>query len=215
MCQNYVGPWAETPIFGAFADGSNDLRGRNLAADHSTTSGISGRYATALFDLANDQKCWDSVRDDLMRIQAMLDESDDLRRLVRSPVLGREEQGRAILAVMDAAEIGPLVRNFIGVVAHNRRLFALSGMITAYNRILADFRGEIAASVTSAAALTDDQRERLAAALKQAVGRDVNIETRVDENLIGGMVVRVGSRMIDFSLATKLASLRLSMKGVG
>jgi F-type H+-transporting ATPase subunit delta len=186
-----------------------------LAADQTTTTGIAGRYATALFELANEQKALDEVQADLATIMAMLDESADLEAVVRSPVLGRDEQARAMDAVLEAGGVGRMVRNFTGVVAQNRRLFALRGMIRAYNALLAQHRGEVAATVTSAVALTDEQRDKLAAALKQAVGRDVNIETSVDENLIGGMVVRVGSRMVDFSLATKLASLRLSMKGVG
>lgn len=179
------------------------------------TSGIAGRYATALFDLANEQKALDDVKGDLATIQGLLDESSDLESVVRSPVLSRDEQGKAMAAVLDAAGVGQTVKNFIGVVAHNRRLFALRGMIRAYNELLAHHRGEIAAEVTSAQPLTDEQRDKLAAQLKQAMGRDVNIETSVDEGLIGGMIVRVGSRMVDFSLATKLASLRLSMKGVG
>lgn len=179
------------------------------------STGVAERYATALFEMATEQNCQDSVRDDLIRIQAMLDESDDLRRLVRSPAFDRVEQGRAMLAVIDAAGIGPLVRNFVGVVAQNRRLFVLPGIFRAYHKKLADWRGEIAAEVVSATPLSDDQQSRIASALRTAMGRDVNIETRVDEALIGGMIVRVGSRMVDFSLATKLQGLRLAMKGVG
>lgn len=186
-----------------------------MAAETSIASGIAGRYATALFEMANEQKSLDAVRDDLALIQGLLDESEDLRRLVRSPVIARTDQGRAMLAVLDAAGVGQLVRNFVGVVAQNRRLFALRAMITTFNQLLADFRGEIAAEITAAAPLSDGQRDKIAAALRAAMGRDVNIDIRVDEGLIGGMIVRVGSRMVDFSLATKLQGLRLAMKGVG
>ncbi len=176
---------------------------------------MSGRYAKAMFDLANERNALDDVKADLATITAMLDESADLESVVRSPVLSRDDQARAMDAVLDAAGVGQMVKNFVGVVAKNRRLFALRGMIRGYNELLAQHRGEVAAEVTSAQPLTDAQRDNLAAALKQAVGRDVTIETSVDESLIGGMIVRVGSRMVDFSLSTKLASLRLSMKGVG
>ncbi|WP_416898869.1 MAG: F0F1 ATP synthase subunit delta [Minwuia sp.] len=186
-----------------------------MAADHSTISGISGRYATALFELANEQGSLDDVKSDLAAISAMLDESADLQSVVRSPVISRDDQAKAMAAVLDAAGTGQTVKNFVGVVAQNRRLFALRGMIRAYNQLLSQHRGEIAASVTSAQPLSDEQQQKLADALKQAMGRDVNIETSVDEGLIGGMIVRVGSRMVDFSLSTKLAGLRLSMKGVG
>lgn len=186
-----------------------------MAGDTSVATGIAGRYAKALFEMANEQRALDAVRDDLAHIQSLLDESDDLRRVVYSPVLDRTQQGKAMLAVLDAAGISALVRNFIGVVAQNRRLFALTPMIKDYNELLADFRGEVVAEVTAATPLTDAQQDKIAATLKSAMGRDINIETRVDENLIGGMVVRVGSRMVDFSLATKLQGLRLAMKGVG
>lgn len=186
-----------------------------LAADKSITAGIAGRYATALFDLAEEQKALDDVQRDLQTITSLLDESADLETVVRSPVISRQDQAKAMTAVLDAAGVGQTVKNFVNVVAQNRRLFALRGMIRAYNELLAQHRGEVSASVTSAQPLSDEQRGKLADALKQAVGRDVNIETSVDESLLGGMVVRVGSRMVDYSLATKLNSLRLSMKGVG
>lgn len=186
-----------------------------MAADKSITAGIAGRYATALFDLAEEQKALDDVQRDLQTITSLLDESAELEAVVRSPVISRQDQAKAMTAVLDAAGVGQTVKNFVGVVAQNRRLFALRGMIRAYNELLAQHRGEVSASVTSAQPLTDEQQSKLADALKQAVGRDVNIETSVDEGLLGGMVVRVGSRMVDYSLATKLNSLRLSMKGVG
>lgn len=186
-----------------------------MAADKSITAGIAGRYATALFDLAEEQNALDDVQRDLQTITSLLEESADLVKVVRSPVISRQDQARAMNAVLEAAGAGQTVKNFVGVVAQNRRLFALPGMIRAYNELLAQHRGEVSASVTSALPLSEEQRQKLSDTLKQAVGRDVNIETSVDEGLLGGMVVRVGSRMVDYSLATKLNSLRLSMKGVG
>ncbi len=186
-----------------------------MAADTSITAGIAGRYATALFDLAEEQKALDDVQRDLQTITSLLDESAELEAVVRSPVISRQDQAKAMTAVLDAAGVGQTVKNFVGVVAQNRRLSALRGITRAYNKLLAHHRGDVSASVTSAQPLTDEQQSKLADALKQAVGRDVNIETSVDEGLLGGMVVRVGSRMVDYSLATKLNSLRLSMKGVG
>lgn len=177
--------------------------------------GLAGRYATALFELADEAKSLDAVAGDLERLGAMIEGSDDLKRLIRSPVLTRDEQGRAIAAVMERAEIGALVHRFVGVVAGNRRLFALPAMIASYMGLLAARRGERTAEVASAAKLTDAQMSALQAALKRAVGSEVAVSARVDPKLIGGLVVRIGSRMIDSSLATKLQMLRLAMKGTG
>lgn len=177
--------------------------------------GLAGRYATALFELADQAKSLDAVADDLESLGAMIEGSDDLKRLIRSPVLSRDEQGRAIAAVMEKAEIGALVRRFTGVVAANRRLFALPAMIATYMGLLAGRRGERRAEVTSAAELTDAQMSALEAALKKAAGSEVAVSARVDPRLLGGLVVRIGSRMIDSSLATKLQTLRLAMKGTG
>ncbi len=152
---------------------------------------------------------------DLDRFSALLAESDDLKRLVKSPVFSAVEQSRAIAAVLDKAGIGGLVANLIKVTAANRRLFAVPDVIAAFKRLAADHRGEIAAAVTSAEPLAENQVNSLKAALKEALGKDVTLETRVDPSLIGGLIVKVGSRMIDGSLRTKLNGLRLAMKEVG
>jgi len=186
-----------------------------LAADSSVNSGIADRYATALFDLAKDQGALDTVESDLGDLSGMLSESEDLDRLVRSPVIARAEQASAMAAVLDKAGVGALVRNFVGVVANNNRLFALKSIITSYKAMMAAHRGEVSAEVVAAQPLDDEQKSRVADALKTAIGQDVNIDVRIDESLIGGMVVRVGSRMVDMSLATKLQGLRVAMKGVG
>jgi len=182
-----------------------------VASEH-LVSGMAGRYATALFELAESEGSLDAVAADLARIRALLEESDDLRRLVLSPVFSADEQGRALGAVLDRAGIKGLVANFVGLVVRNRRLFALSDMIAGFTGLLARKRGEMSADVTSAYPLSDAQLASLKSALKTATGRDVQINTRVDAGLLGGLVVKVGSRMIDSSLRTKLNSLKIAMK---
>lgn len=173
---------------------------------------MAGRYATALFELAEAQGSLDAVAADLASIRKLLDESADLRRLVASPVFGADDQAKAFGAILDRAGIKGLVANFAGLVIKNRRLFALPDMITGFTRLLAAKRGEMSADVTSAHALSDAQLASLKQSLKTATGRDVQINTKVDEGLLGGLIVKVGSRMIDSSLKTKLNSLKLAMK---
>jgi F-type H+-transporting ATPase subunit delta len=173
---------------------------------------MAGRYATALFELAESEASLDAVAGDLKRIEALINESADLRRLVQSPVFGAEEQGKAFSAILDRMGIKGLVANFVGLVIRNRRLFALPAMIAGYRALLAKSRGEMTADVTSAHRLSEAQIAGLRQALKASTGRDVNINTRVDEGLLGGLIVKVGSRMIDSSLKTKLNSLKLAMK---
>jgi F-type H+-transporting ATPase subunit delta len=181
----------------------------------SPESGVAGRYATALFELARDTDALAAVEADLKRFAGLVEESADLKRLVRSPVFSVDEQLRAISAVLDRAEIGGLVGNFIRVSAQNRRLFAVLDMIAAFSRLLARHRGEVSAEVTSAEPLSEARLGDLKAALKASLGKDVALETHVDPALIGGLIVRVGSRMIDGSIKTKLNSLKLAMKEVG
>lgn len=178
-------------------------------------AGLAERYAAALYELADEGKALDRVADDLRRLSQLLADSADLTRLIRSPVLGRQEQGRAMKAVLDKAGVDVLTGKFVGLVAKNRRLFVLPAMIKAFLATLARRRGEVAAEVTSAQPLTAQQAEAVTAALRQAVGSKVSVETRVDPALLGGMVVRVGSRMVDSSLKTKLQKLELAMKGLG
>lgn len=180
-----------------------------------TVEGMPGRYATALFELADEAKALDAVAGDLDSIQALLEESADLTRLVLSPVFSADDQMRAIAVVLERAGIGGLAANFINLVARNRRLFAVQEMISAYRQLLAAARGEIAAEVTSAHALNDKQVKALKTSLKAVVGRDVLLESSVDPALLGGLIVKVGSRMIDSSLRTKLNNLKIAMKEVG
>ncbi|MHA1568424.1 MAG: F0F1 ATP synthase subunit delta, partial [Alphaproteobacteria bacterium] len=143
----------------------------------------------------------------------MIAESDDLRALIRSPVVGRAQQARAIDAVVERAGLSALTRQFVGVAAGNRRLFVLPQIIQAFRQLVARHRGEQTADVTSATPLTDAQLDQIQGALRRAVGSEVAVEYRVDPSLLGGLIVRVGSRMVDSSLKTKLQSLQLAMKG--
>ena len=178
-------------------------------------TGLSGRYATALFELADEEKQLDQVAGDLASLGAMLDESDDFVRMIRSPVISKDDQLKAMQALLDAAGISALTHNFIGVVIKNRRLFALPGMIKGYLALLANARGEATAEVISAKPLNDAQQNAIMDSLRKAVGTKVSIEAKVDETLLGGLIVKIGSRMVDTSLKTRLSQLRLAMKGVG
>jgi F-type H+-transporting ATPase subunit delta len=184
-----------------------------VASNSSGVSGLAERYAAALFDLADEQKALDEVANDLKRLRDMLRESADLRRLVRSPVLSRDEQGRAIGALAQAARLGRTTQNFLGLAARNRRLFAVPDMIEAFLAKLATRRGEVTAEVVSAQPLTEAQRFRLDDQLRAAVGAKVAVDLRVDPSLLGGIIVKVGSRMVDASLKSKLHRLQIAMKG--
>jgi F-type H+-transporting ATPase subunit delta len=183
-----------------------------LASEPTGVSALAERYATALFDIADERRAFDQVATDLRQLRAMLAESADLVRLVRSPILSRQDQARAVEAVAEGAQLSPLVRDFLAVVARNRRLFAVPAMIEAYLARLAARRGEITAEVVAAQALTETQLDTLNEHLRRSVGRRVTIEARVDPRLIGGMIVKVGSRMIDASIESKLRRLQLAMK---
>ena len=186
-----------------------------MAQSESRISGIAERYARSLFDLAADGKQIDSVEADLGRFEALINGSDDLQRLIKSPVFSAEEQLSAISTLAAKANIGGLVGNFLKVVAKNRRLFAMPGMIAAYRRIAAEQRGEVSAEVTAAHELTAAQMKDLQATLKGVIGKDAAINMTVDPSILGGLIVRVGSRQIDTSLKTKLNSLKLALKEVG
>jgi len=188
---------------------------RDVAGEDHTVSGVAGRYATALFELGLEQNSLEKIETDLTQFGEALDASEDLNRLVRSPMFSGEEQGRALEAVLDELKIDGLTKNFLMLVSKNRRLFAVPGMTEAFRALLADHRGEISATVVSAAALNDTQVTALKQALKAGVGKDVMLDQRVDPSLLGGLTVKVGSRMIDTSLRTKLTRLKHAMKEVG
>ena len=190
-----------------------------MASSSSDSSGpvssVAGRYASALYELAASEKKISAVEKDLGRVDALLKGSDDLMRLVRSPVFSAEDQQAAISKILDKAKVTGIVGNFVRVVAGNRRLFALPDIIPAFKAKLAEARGEATAKVTVAAALTAPQTTQLKAALKSVVGKDVALDMVVDPSLLGGMIVKVGSRQIDTSLKTKLSSMKLALKEVG
>lgn len=183
-------------------------------ASHPTgTTGLAGRYAAALFDLAQERHALDQVTADLDQLQAMITESADLRRVVESPLFSRDEQSNAMAAIAQRAGLSEIVTNFLAVIARNRRLFALEDMIRAWRELLARHRGEVTAEVTSATPLSETQQGALQQALRDAIGSNVAVSHNVDPELLGGLVVRIGSRMVDSSLRTKLHRLQLAMKG--
>ena len=186
-----------------------------MSPSASLSTGVAGRYALALFDLALAEKKLPVVEKDLKRFHALLEGSDDLSRMVASPVFSTDEQVRAIGAVLKKAKIAGLVGNFMRVVAQNRRAFAMPQMLVAFQKLLADHRGEETAEVSVAAKLSASQTKELKAAIKSAVGKDVDLQVTIDPSLLGGMIVKIGSRQIDTSLRTKLSSLKLALKEVG
>ena len=173
------------------------------------------RYAAALFDLADERRILDDAAANLRQLKEMVTESAELSRLIRSPILSREEQGKAIVALAERAGFAPLVRDFLAVVARNRRLFAVPAMIEAYLEKLAERRGEITAEVAAAHPLSTAQLDQLREQLRRKVGRQVAIDVRIDAGLIGGMIVKLGSRMVDASVRSKLQRLQMAMKGIG
>ena len=186
-----------------------------MASDNHAVTGLSGRYARALYELAGEAGELDRVADDLRAIMRALEDSPDLRRLVESPLLSRDEQGRAMAGVLEAMGCGTLVRNTVGVLARARRLHVLKDVAADFLRLNALRRGETTAEVTSARPLSDGELARLREALGRIVRRDVTIESSVDPSVIGGLVVTIGSRMMDSTIRTKLQRLELAMKGTG
>jgi F-type H+-transporting ATPase subunit delta len=186
-----------------------------VANDETSVSGMAGRYAIALFELARDNRAVDAVKADLDRFDGLLTESADLRRLVRSPVFAADTQTRAVGAVLAATGIEGLAANFIKLVGSNRRLFAIADMIKAFRTLYARYKGEVTAQVTVAERLNETHQAALKDALKSVTGKDVQVDFKIDPAIIGGLVVKLGSRMVDTSLRTKLNSIKHAMKEVG
>lgn len=184
-----------------------------MASENISVAGLAGRYATALFELADEAKSLDAVSSDLARLRALVEGSADMARFVRSPVFSRDEQGKAIGAILDRLGVSQLTKNFIGLLAQKRRLFALQGIVTAFDALVAARKGETSASVVSAKPLSAAQRAALQSALKTSIKREIRMTESVDPSLLGGLVVKVGSRQIDSSLKSKLARLERAMKG--
>ncbi len=186
-----------------------------MSSNKVIVSGLAGRYARALFDLANESKALEKVEADLSKLISMLDESAEMRTFVSSPIYGRKEQISAVSAVAKLADLGDIATKFLGVLAANRRLNILSSVIAGFSQFMSKHRGEISAEVTSAYELTKTQLKELKKELMASVGHDVTIDAVVDESLLGGLTVKVGSLMVDSSLKTKLDNLAIAMKGVG
>ena len=185
-----------------------------MTREGSIVSGMAGRYATALFELALAEQGIDQVRTDLDRFDALVSESPDLLRLVRSPVFSAEEQGKALAAVLDQAGIGGLAAKFLKVVASNRRLFSVQAMIKAYRALVATHKGEVTAEVTLAEAPSERQLDAIKGALAAVTQREVQLDVRVSPAIIGGLIVKLGSRMVDGSLRAKLNTIKHAMKEV-
>ncbi len=186
-----------------------------VADTSSLISGVAERYASSLFELALEANSEAAVAEELTRLESLIEESDDLKRLIVSPVFSAEDQFKAIGAIADKAGLTGLIGNFMRVVAKNRRLFAVPGIIRAYRMIAAKHRGEVSAEITTAHALSQEQETELKAALKSVTGKDVAMHVTVDPSIMGGLIVKVGSRQIDTSLRSKLSSLKLALKEVG
>ena len=183
-----------------------------MAGEQPIVSGMAGRYATALFELARETNAIDAVKADLERFDALVAENPDLNRLVRSPVFSAAEQLQALSAVLDRAGIGGLAAKFLKLVTMNRRLFAARDMVRGYRELVALHKGEATAEVTVAERLKDDHVAALKSALKAVSGKDVDLAIKIDPAIIGGLVVKLGSRMVDTSLRTKLTAIRHAMK---
>jgi F-type H+-transporting ATPase subunit delta len=175
-------------------------------------SGVAGRYASALFELAQENRAVDAVAHDLDAFDALIRESADLRRLIRSPVFSAEDQAKAIGAILERAGIGGLGGNFIRLVASNRRLFALPDMVRAFRRLVSDAKGIVQAEVRVAEKPSDKVLDDIKSALREVAKAEIDLDVKIDPALIGGLVVRMGSRMVDASLRTKLNAIRLAMR---
>ena len=174
---------------------------------------MAGRYASALFELALEEKAIDAVRTDLDKFDAMVADSAELERLVRSPVFSADDKLKALAAILDKAGIKGLAANFLRVLTTNRRLFAASEVIRGFRALVAKHRGEVTAQVTVAEKLSDKNLEALKDALKsKTAGKNIDLNVKIDPAIIGGLIVKVGSQMVDSSLRTKLNSIKLAMK---
>ncbi len=184
-----------------------------MTAEKGHETGLAGRYANAVFELAQDQGAIDRVAANFATLKRLIDTTPDFAMLVRSPLLTREDQAKALKPLLAKIEAAPLTTNFLLLLAQKRRLSALGAIIASYTHLLAKLKGEVEAQVTSARPLSERETAELKAVLKAKLGRDPRLHTKVDPALLGGLIVKVGSRMIDSSLATKLAGIRAAMRG--
>jgi F-type H+-transporting ATPase subunit delta len=199
----------------SFSTQGRERENAKVAGEETLVAGMAGRYAIALFDLALDEDKIEEIEGALDRIDVLLRESPEFARLVRSPVFTAEEQARSLSAIAAHSQITGLTANFLQLLVKNRRLFALRDIIAGFRRLLADHRGEVTAEVVSAIALTEAQSEELKATLKAKTGKTVSLNLTIDPAIIGGLIVKIGSRMVDTSIRTKLNTLKFAMKEVG
>lgn len=199
----------------SFALVTTTSEGMPVSDTASISSGIAGRYATALFDLAKDAKKLPAVEKDLDTLAAAISGSDAITDLINSPIYSRGDAAGAITALAKKMKLSPMVSNTLGLMAQKRRLFVVPAMIASVKAMIADENGEVTADVVTAKALTKAQQDKLAKTLKASVGKDVNINVSVDDSIIGGLIVKVGSKMIDTSIKSKLSNLQNAMKEVG
>ncbi len=183
-------------------------------SEASLSTGIAQRYATAVFELAKEDKKLAAVEKDLAALDEALSGSPEFAAMISSPVYSREDQTKAVTALAKKMKLSPAITGVLGVMGEKRRLFVLPQFVTALRDAIADDKGEVTAEVTAAKSMTKAQQDKLAKALKAAVGKDVKINVAVDESLIGGLVVKVGSKMIDSSIRSRLSALQNSMKEV-
>lgn len=196
--------------------GRGEIIGRvDVSEPASISAGIAARYATAVFEIARDGKGLKALEADVTALGAALGENADLRGLIASPVYSRDEQSNAIGAIASKMQLSPTVTSTLGLMASKRRLFVLPQLLAALQAMIAEEKGEVSADVTAAQALTKAQADKLAASLKKTFGKTVKLNLAVDDSLIGGLVVKVGSKMIDTSIRSKLAALQNKMKEVG
>lgn len=181
----------------------------------SISTGIAARYATAIFELAKESSALAALEADLDTLEAALSDSAELRAVLTSPVYSREDMGNAVAALAAKMNLSQTTTGALGMMARNRRLFVVPALIAELRRLIAEEKGEVTADVTSASVLTKAQADNLAATLRERIGKKVKLNVAVDEALIGGLIVKVGSKMIDTSIRSKLAALQNSMKEVG
>lgn len=184
-----------------------------MATELSLDQGLAGRYATAIFQLALEQGAIDTVERDLTALKEMIASSADLHHLVRAPVFSHEQQSIGMNAIMAQMGAATLTHNFVAILIRRRRLFALPAILGVFEALVARHRGEISAEITSAHPLGDAELNQIKDALRAELGRDPKLKTKVDPAILGGLVIKVGSRMIDSSLRNKLNSMRKAMRG--
>jgi len=184
-----------------------------VAQEQAVDQSLAGRYATAVFELAQEENAIDATERDFLALKAMVADSPDLARLVRAPVFSSEDQARGMKAVLTAMQASTLTARTVLLLASKRRLFILTDVIRSFEKMVERLRGEISAQVTSARPLTDAQTTELKNILRSKLGREARLETKVDPSLLGGLRVNVETRMIDSSLRTKLYGLRVAMRG--